>query len=138
MEAWFIFPRGPGLAVEVHRDVVAGQLAVELLNEFLPLGHLALEDAAEVARVSDDVGRQEEQQVGLDVLLRRLAEKDAQHRDVAEHRTFEAFSMVAVLHDAADDHGLLILGDHGRLGGPLGEWSARAPGHWTRSLRLTR
>ncbi|EAU62142.1 hypothetical protein STIAU_4537 [Stigmatella aurantiaca DW4/3-1] len=103
------------LAAEVDGHVVAWHLAVELLHELLPLLHLALEDGAEVALVADDVGRQEQQQVRLRLAAGGLPEQVTQQGDVAQDGHLGDALDGAVLHDAADDHRLLILGHHRRL-----------------------
>src|SRR5467141_4134890 len=53
--------QGTGLAVVVDEPALLGVAVVEAADELLALGHLALEDAAHVALVPDDVRREEEQ-----------------------------------------------------------------------------
>ena len=67
-EGWpgSIFSEWTGLVAR-NRSVtlVPSHLSIELLHEFLTLRHLALEDASEVARVSNDIRGQKEQKVGF-------------------------------------------------------------------------
>src|SRR5438552_1551407 len=74
------------LARVVDLALVPGFLAVEALYEFGALGHLALEDPPVVALVADDVGREEEEKIGLGLLGGLVAEEPPDHRQRAEHR----------------------------------------------------
>src|SRR5512140_3506023 len=74
------------LAVVVDRGQVLRIVAVEPLHELGPLAHLPLEDAAVVALVADDVGREEEQQVRLLALGALVAEEPAEHRQRPQQR----------------------------------------------------
>src|SRR5262249_26246570 len=72
------------LSAEIDRHVVTGHLAVKQLDELLPLLHLPLEDPAKIALVLDDVGGEEEKQVGLHLLAGLIAEQVPEDGDVAE------------------------------------------------------
>src|SRR5262249_21392783 len=65
--------------------VAEGGVALEKLAA---LAQLAVEDAAQIARVFDDVRRQDDQKVLLEDLLLGALEQIAENRDVAEKRNF--------------------------------------------------
>ena len=66
--------------------VAKDEVAVE---ELLTLTHLALEDGAQVRGVADDVGRHEEQEVGLLRLLTGATEERAEQRPPVTDQGFE-------------------------------------------------
>jgi len=61
-------------------------LAAEALDELAPLFHLLLEHAPQIGLVVHHVGRERDDQVGLDDVLRRVAEEEPEHGDVAQDR----------------------------------------------------
>src|SRR5205823_10229064 len=66
-----------GLVVVIDEPALPRVLGVEAADEFVALRHLALEDPAHVALVADDVGREEQEQVGLLLLGALAAEQPA-------------------------------------------------------------
>ncbi len=105
----------PGLPLEVDVDLVARLPPVELLDEVLLLLPLLLVDAAVVRLVPDDVRRQEDEQVRLRLRLHRVAEEPAEQREAAEDRDLLHAPQGPFLDEAADDDGVLVVGDDLRL-----------------------
>ena len=93
--------------VDVRLELVFAEHEVPV-DHLLTLLHLALEDLSQVARVADDVRRENEQQVRLALGLARLAEQSAQDRDVAEDRNLVFLVLNRVAHQTADDDRLLV------------------------------
>src|SRR6185369_13489363 len=84
-------------------------------GELAVLAHLALANALEVELVLDDVWREQDEQVHLAALARRVLEQVAEQRDVAEQRHLRRGVDLALLDQTADDHALLIVDDDLRL-----------------------
>src|SRR5205085_11568580 len=74
----------PRFLVVVDDGFVRRFVAVEALHELLPLRHLPFENPSIIALIADDVGRQEEEQVGLGLLGALVAEQPAHDRQRAE------------------------------------------------------
>ena len=113
-------------------------LAAEALDELAPLLHLLLQHAPQIGLVADDVGRERDDEVRLHHRLGRVAEEEPEDRDVAQQRHLGDAVDDLVGHQAADQDGLLILGDDDRLRGPLRRRRpevARSPAPARRSSR---
>src|SRR5258708_1184393 len=108
-----------GLAVVVDESPLLGVAVVEAAHELLALRHLALEDAAHVALIADDVRREEEKQIRLLLLGALAPEQPADDGQRSEHRHLRYAARDSLLDQAADHDRLLVPGDHGRLGGAL-------------------
>src|SRR6266851_2441913 len=107
------------LALVVDGLLVAFVGPVEPLHELGPLRHLALEDAPVIALIADDVGGQEEEQVGLGASRVLAAEEPAEDGQRSEERHLGDALHGALLDQAAEHHGLLILHHHRGLGAAL-------------------
>lgn len=68
-----------------------------------------------VGRVSDDLGRDEDEQVGLGRLLVAGFEQPAEHGDAAEPGDFALIVGLLIVEQAADDRRLAVLQQDGGL-----------------------
>src|SRR5262252_8322748 len=95
----------PDLVGEIQGRLTGTAFPPELLDQLLPLLSLSFCDRLEVIAGSDDVRRQEEQQIHLRFFLCRIAEQMSQQRDISEDRGLLHRLDDAVLHDSAEHYG---------------------------------
>src|SRR6266851_1049864 len=106
------------LAARGHDHPLVGRAGAAVLGA-RQLRHLALEDAPVIALIADDVGGQEEEQVGLGASRVLAAEEPAEDGQRSEERHLGDALHGALLDQAAEHHGLLILHHHRGLGAAL-------------------
>ena len=83
---------------------------------------------AQIELVLDDVRREQDEQVHLLLGLRRVLEKVAEDRDVAEERDLGDVVDLALLDEAADDDALLVVHDDLRVAACARSRSGRGRG----------